>query len=419
MKKVLLIAMSLMLVSAAAFAGDARVAGLSLKSWMLTDDDSAVSLFPSLISDFKNEMRVELGTKSSLLDNYAEGNIAIGEKVLGITLNRPVTVSSALLPTLGTSGTWNLVDPGNIAQVTNVFGVTLGIPMDKMDVAAGIEYGTKAASESKKNIGNPEASTDTTVLNLNIGASLKGDVPMDFGLMFGLPLINNSGNNYNASDVKNIEETLSNAGTFNVALDGRAKIGELIYNAEVGFANDSLTSKNKAFAPDTSFSEAASTSTFNLALGAVDNFKLSEGVKFILGAEATINTSSSSDVIKNVISGAKTKDSGAASTSLAVPFYAAIETKLNDNFTGRAGVTQGVWQMTSNSTVDNITDPKIKTQDSSSNPPPGVVSLGLTGKIAKLTIDAVISQNLLFDGPYFIGGNANGLNSNVTVTYNW
>ena len=127
MKKVLSLVLVFVFAVSAAFAGDARIAGLSLNSWMTTDDNSIISVFPAQIMKYSNQATVELGIKGSSLDNYYFAQLALDKSVLGVVLNKPVSVSSGLLNSLGTYGSWDMADPSVLPSVTNVFGVSYGM----------------------------------------------------------------------------------------------------------------------------------------------------------------------------------------------------------------------------------------------------------------------------------------------------
>lgn len=117
----------------------------------------------------------------------------------------------------------------------------------------------------------------------------------------------------------------------------------------------------------------------------------------------------------------------ARSTSLLFPVRVAIETQPWDLLALRAGIQKNIFSesRTRLHDGDGTTPQTINETDTAITDPAGTadgvgLSFGVGLKLVDgLFWDSVVRQRLLFDGPYAVGGAANGLFAQTTLVYRW
>lgn len=132
-------------------------------------------------------------------------------------------------------------------------------------------------------------------------------------------------------------------------------------------------------------------------------------------------------VLSDILASANNHADMARSTSMLFPVRVAIETQPWDLLALRAGIQKNIFSESSTRLHDgdSTTRPTITETDTAITDPTGTadgvgLSFGVGLKLVEgLFWDSVVRQRLLFDGPYAVGGNANGLFAQTTLVYRW
>ena len=443
MKKVLVI----LAVMAFAFAGltfatSSRINGLGVPTWMTLDDDAIVFGYVGQLNTFKNLALLEMSGAGT---GWGGATIDLGGNALGIYVNVPGTVNTnlfnnvistinsiAILSTVNIgANTYDLTDvtvvPDN--QITALYDLGL----EGMDIGLGLAYSAAGQSYAEKTTysAKDEISSSASEIAILIGASLKGDLPIDIGLSVNLPSASYKTSDYRlaGTDSKLQNEDKVDGSGFGIDLGARLVANkDIIANLGIGFSSGSTKAALKkdnnsndswSDAGDVNGEISGETSNLLVNLGVAKLLK-ANNVNVIAGltGEYSSLTEKAGKITDNINSTNNKKGTEDTTTNIDVGINVAAETKLNDTWSARAGVSKGLFGISSITNKDLDADSKQESSSDSTAAP--VISAGISGVISNFTIDAVISQALLFDGPYFIGGVAStGLNTQVSLKYAW
>jgi len=443
MKKVLVI----LAVMAFAFAGltfatSSRINGLGVPTWMTLDDDAIVFGYVGQLNTFKNLALLEMSGAGT---GWGGATIDLGGNALGIYVNVPGTVNTnlfnnvistinsiAILSTVNIgANTYDLTDvtvvPDN--QITALYDLGL----EGMDIGLGLAYSAAGQSYAEKTTysAKDEISSSASEIAILIGASLKGDLPIDIGLSVNLPSASYKTSDYRLAGTDSKLQNEDKVDGSGLGIDFGARLvanKDLIANLLVGFGSGSTKAALKkdnnsndswSDAGDVNGEISGETSNLLVNLGVAKLLK-ANNVNVIAGltGEYSSLTEKAGKITDNINSTNNKKGTEDTTTNIDVGINVAAETKLNDTWSARAGVSKGLFGISSITNKDLDADSKQESSSDSTAAP--VISAGISGVISNFTIDAVISQALLFDGPYFIGGVAStGLNTQVSLKYAW
>ena len=445
MKKVLVI----LAVMAFAFAGltfatSSRINGLGVPTWMTLDDDAIVFGYVGQLNTFKNLALLEMSGPGT---GWGGATIDLGGNALGIYVNVPGTVNTNLfnsvISTIHTLNTMSLLSTVNIGSSTyNLINVTVvpdnqitalyDLGLEGMDIGLGLAYSAAGKSYAEKTTYNAkdEISSSASEIAILLGASLKGDMPIDIGLSVNLPSASYKTSDYRlaGTDSKLKNEDKVDGSGLGIGFAARLVANkDLIANLGIGFGSGSTKAALKkdndnndswSDAGDTNKEISGETSNILVNLGVAKLLK-ANNVNVIAGLTGEYSSLTKKDgKITDKDSTNNKKGTEDTTTNIDVGINVAAETKLNDTWSARAGVSKGLFGISSTTNKNLDTDSKQESSSDSTAAP--VISAGISGVISNFTIDAVISQALLFDGPYFIGGVANtGLNTQVSLKYAW
>ncbi len=156
-------------------------------------------------------------------------------------------------------------------------------------------------------------------------------------------------------------------------------------------------------------------SDINAAVGIGANYKLAPGHSIIMTFKPigvySANVKDTNNFNNNVFKNTQ--------TYLTLPEYTlGVESRITKWLTGRVGARQnfGIWtwkdeaELESNVNLHDIWSEYEADFD---------MNLGLAIKLGKFTIDTVFSKNFLHDGPAVIGGSTKGLNSQVSLKFEY
>ncbi|MCX7698877.1 MAG: hypothetical protein N2114_05375 [Candidatus Goldbacteria bacterium] len=310
-----------------------------------------------------------------------------------------------------------------------------GLGLDSMNIGIGLGYSASSMSMANKTTyqAKDEISGSQSEIDLLLGASLKGDMGIDIGISVGLPSTTNKvvDQRWDSATQSSKEDNqdLVEASGMDLGIAARAVMGgDLIANLGFGMQSGKLTANFKKdgnndgdwddSGTDTKIEISGESSGMNVNLGVAKLIK-ANNVNVITGL--TLGYSSSTNkggIIKDKLNSANDKK-GTEDTSsgIDVVVNVAAEAKLNETWSARVGAEKGIFgtSSTTSKNLDNLTE----TNSSSDTTSAPVISMGASCVVGNLTIDGVIQQALLFDGPYFIGGYPNGMASQISVKYNW
>ena len=386
MKKVVILTLLSLFVLTSVFATQTRMSGLG-NPYGLIQDDTDVFMFPATIFNYSGVAVGELQQFSGSTNWSMSANIPILEYKLGVYLNQDTGID---LPGYGT-------DLDIPKSVEFNFGF-----MDKFAVGFGTSVDYKA--EEEHTYGNNE--TKKVEPNANFYSFFGGYSAnnMDFGFRVEMA---------NAEAVDNADEYFEMGHTY-FEVNGR-QILKPAYNIEIivkaGFSMD-MTEFNYEEIDGTKVRDEEESNTM-LNLGFSLQVKPDDRNKIIFGVTPVMYNPHIMKITH--YNGNASSETENELTTLFFPEYnLAVESKINSWLTGRFGANQSYSHITDkmNYNNDNIDDTEDTYYDKNY-----YMNLGLTFSFGNFCVDSVLEQELLFDGPNFIGGKANGLASEISVKY--
>ena len=448
MPVLLAVAVMLVALGARAYATESRNIALQAESWRIIDDTN-VQMFPADVVNFNKAVYGELTGPTFTNDDYVGVHVPLGPGVLAIySGDIPMTSgASALFGRLGEpTDKYDLVPS---AIMTNTQYATAGIPDGRINamwgwtmkngisLAFGAEWFSQV-SKRNKDVGSSgtdyTASDSSSMLGIRGGMSMRvGPLdPLTFGLRFGLPEF--SGNTSTVwvsglSEKSFYESTGGTAIDFNI----RGRVKDLVAPGSESFiytAYSTGTINSRSGGSASEFIDYTGESMRNkekitqdqIVMGFSTNHKVGEAslamwslaVQYdTSGHEVSLCTSKFTDGTYKV------KKTSVLANTISVPITLGFEMKVFPWLAGRFSSTSSIINRTT-TTAKISAEPAdlskaVRVTDNSNQN----VALGLTVYAGdKLEIDGVISQNLLFHGPYFIGGvKDDGLFSRVSATF--
>jgi len=453
MKKTVL-ALLLTALCVPAFATESRNSAFQAESWRILDDTN-VKLFPADVVNFNKAVYGELINPAATTDDYAGVHVPLGPGVLAIYGGDiPMTSgASALFSTIGAATKAYKEVPS--VTVRNNAVATAGIPDGRFNAVWGmtlqsgisLAFGAEWFSQIKKDdkdvnmSGTAYTATDSSsMLGIRGGTSMKAGPfdPLTFGLRFGLPTFSSmTGTTWAGGEKTNFtyESTGGTAIDFNV----RARVREFvaagsesfIYLAySTGTINGEGTTTKLEDSAGKAIKDSEKITKDEIMLGFSTNHKVGDSslamwsLAFKYGTAGHVVEKGYGDPGDGTLWTDKTS---VLSNTISVPVTLGFEMKIFNWLTGRMSSTSSILNrttttatLTSKTTSPGQSDPEmankaVRVTDTSSQN----VALGLTIYAGdKLEIDGVLGQNLLFHGPYFLGGSiGDGLFSQVSTTF--
>lgn len=446
MKKLaVILAVFAFVLSGMAFATDSRISGLGVPVWMTLDDDSIVFGYVGQLNNYKNLALLELSSAytgfggatfdlgGSALGIYAGNNAVVGAFFSSVS-NFILTKISGTLKSTATIGSNNYTLNNTVGNPDNQLLALYGLGLEGLNIGIGLGYSASSVNEASKTtyVAKDEISGSQSEIDILLGASLKGDMGIDIGISVGLPSSTNKvvAQRWVAADQvsKPDNEDLVEASGMDLGIAARAVMGgDLIANLGFGMTSGKITAKlkkdnndndNWTDTGDVNGEISGETSSMSVGLGVAKLLK-ANNINIISGLNlAYSNSTDKSGKIKdNINSNNDKKGSETTTSGISINANIAAEAKLNETWSARVGAQKGIFGTSSTTSKD--LDKLTETNSSSDTTSAPVISMGASCVVGNLTIDGVIEQALLFDGPYFIGGNANGMASKISVKYNW
>lgn len=382
-KKTLFMLLVALFVMTSMFATQARMSGLG-NPYGLIEDDTDVFIYPATIFNYSGAVaELQQGTGSANWNMSA--NIPILNYKLGVYLNRDTMLD---LPGYGLN-----LDLGKSVEFN--FGF-----MDKF----AIGFGTSADYRSEVEIGDFKNEPSASYFSFFGGYSDKG---MDAGIRLEMA-------NAEDVDVEGADEFIQMSYT---ALDLRGR--QYIINednmslmVQAGYMMKMEEYNYENLVGDKLEDKEISQSMLDIGFGL--QVKAGQRSKIIFGL---------TPIIYNPISFEHTTYNNDDKTTIKhddtwmfFPEYnLAVESQICSWLTGRVGANQVYAHITQEVDYDET----MAQEDTEENyySKDFYMNLGLTFSFGNFCIDSVLEQELLFEGPDFIGGNANGLATEISVKY--
>ncbi len=385
MKKVVIITLLSLFVITTVFATQSRMSGLG-NPYGLIQDDTDVFTYPATIFDYSGVAVGEIQQFSGSTNWSMSTNIPILAYKLGVYLNKDTG--------------FDIPGYGSDLDIPKSVEFNLGF-MDIFAVGFGTAVDYKAKEEYVLAEGTKTVEPKANFYSFFGGYSANN---MDFGFRVEMA---------NAEDVLNSGEYFEMT---NTAFEVNARqIVTLDYNLEVivqaGYAMD-MTEYNLEELDGTKINDVEMTNTI-LDLGFGLQVKPNDKNKIIFGLTPFIyNPMTEKTTTYNGDDSTKQEDE---MIFLFLPEYnLAVESQITSWLTGRMGAHQSYAHVTDK--VNYFSDNQDDTE-STYYQKDYYMNLGLTFSFSNFCVDSVLEQELLFDGPNFLGGKSNGLASEISVKY--
>jgi len=332
-------------------------------------------MYPGTIFNYNKFVTMEMRSPGSTYDWSLGANLPFSEKILGVYLNEPTGIDVNSIPGFDEAEL-------NISRKIDLF---LGLS-DGLAVGLGLS----AASHSN----NKDVETQSaTYLDLKAGKSTD---MLDLGIIIKLPM----------GSIEHKNPTIKTTFfTLGVDLNGRYYFIQKEDWSLSGIAEFEYMGNTSKYKPSGGTEQKATTSEISLHLGLGINYNVTETTLLALGIKplaldlvttkytpGTFKTTSNNFIIPEVKIG--------------------IESWVKPWLVLRAGATDSYY-------YDSFKTPEDDKADVESYDYVYYYSaqVGVGFKFNNFTIDSLIRNQLLFDGPNFIGGSNTGVSSTLSLGY--
>ncbi len=414
-------------------------------------DSTSIQLTPADMMSFKKVLYGELATTSAVGDDYGAGFLPVGPGVLGLYAGAipttgavtllgmadDATLDSTTLPSgFGSVPSMNVPQNGLLGS-NAVFGrvrALYGLEMaGGLRLAGGVSLYTRTVQDDTfksrdslplpADYGTTNLKDSSSVIGIHAGANIPlGFInPLAIGVDVGLP----SFEALQTYPDKKTDSYASDSG-MDLAVRAKARLPNLIGSdmdtmAYVSFGTGTMeaTSSSRTALPlglFNTFKDGEKTiEAGHITVGASNNHRLGEGTVAFYSLTFE-NTTSSVNVVDTVVPTVTTVKTETSRND--VPIVLGFETRLSKWFVFRFSsksslmtVTTTDYTLTGGPTGASNADQTITDTNSSQT-----FSMGMTIDVSeRLSIEGVLSEALLFNGPNFVGGGAPGLFGQVSV----
>jgi len=337
-------------------------------------DNSNISMFPSTMLRYNNQLVTELRVKDNETFYSAEARLPLTDEImLGVNFNRPITIFN---PGIGNNITLN--------QTSDIY---LGTKLALGDAGVRISL----ARDAFENDAVPKLEESARYLELAGGLST--DL-YDVSASITLPSITSK-----------IGDSKDEWGGLGLNMNGRYfhEASKRITYVPVFMLGFSSTSED--------FVAGAGQPKVETGYGSL-SFSLGAGLHYKIDSTNTLVLAI--DPFRYSKTSADTKGAGELSTtSTTLPrLYLGLETRIASWLVGRIGANRAYVTQTITTDPDQGTKTETKQQFSPYN-----VTFGLGFSMGKLLIDIDINDGFLFEGPNFISGRTRDMVNRVSVSY--
>ncbi len=397
MKKVILILLLSLFVIISVFATQSRMSGLG-NPYGLIQDDTDVFMFPAAIFNYSGVVVGELNQTAASTQWSMSANIPILEYKLGIYLNHDTEINENF---------WYYQPPEDTIY--------------DMDITKSVEFNFGFMDKFAVGFGTSSDFNSATKYSLYNGSTLNIDPVANFCSFFG---------GYSANDL-DIGLRFEMANVTDVEGESYEVNDEELNYFELSYTSLSLDGR-KFYRPESNIELAVKVGfamkDMKVDYKNLDNFDKSKkeltGIIFDLGFSMQYKANNKNNLIfgvtpiiynptTNKLTEYNDTDSDSVKrtvefNTLYFPEYnLAVESEIASWLTGRFGANQTYAHIMfkSNGTKYEYYEKEY------------YMNLGLTFNFGKFSIDSILEQELLFDGPNFLGGKSNGLASEISVKY--
>jgi hypothetical protein len=369
---------------------------------------------PGAITNYKNALYSELGPSPYSAGVWGGAHMELGPGVLGVWGNRPVDVHRLL--DYQFPGYSSTTDPNESLDV--IYGFNLG---DATALGVGLSRASYGELFKDKGNGNDEENNyNTNVLGLSLGLEQKNLGPislLEVGLQYSMlsAIVSEKDNVANTEDKGNVNGSDI---ALRVGADVAGEEGRF-GRAELGFQLNNATGK---WEPNSGSPQEETYNTLGYNVGYAVGKSGDAGLGL---AGVMLRGRTDKKVEKDAfIYGDGVKEWGVY--TLAIGF--AGEGKVAPWLSIRGGLSVNALHNLSYTENDfNNPDEEKWTYSTTQygvsydlyGGQQGTASFGTSLTFGNLTIDGVLDQALLWNGPYFVTGTSSGLNTQVSATWAW
>ena len=449
MGKVLMAAFALAFAAGPVFGTVSRDTALMGEGWKITDSTNSVA-FPSAVLGYRDVFYGELGTASGAGDSYGVLNLSFGQALVSISAgNITMRGHSMYLLNLANVSTTplgsvpaadvaysNLDTDGVMAGIQTLAGadsaagalagsvdpdprISVLIGMEAAQsakVAFGVEYAGKTWEDSKL-VGPVAGGSQSivrknaaSVINLVTGVGVDAGMgnQVEVGLIVGFPSFEGSSRDSAANTLRKYESDGGWDAQFNTRLkisDTTGKKSDTFVMFSISKASLSGKSSGSAWTDGTKDMDGTV-----IALGVANNFRVTDSTMVVLAVEyATMGLNTTvvnNDYVTPDKNNFTTRQGQAWSMA---PVTIGVESKvltwLKVRMASQSSLltSQSITASCKNKVDGTLVSTNRKASESSSQDFTLGVEMAATDK---LKLDGVLTEELLFDGPYFITGNA-------------
>ena len=377
-RKAIVLLLAGLFVITSVFATQTRMSGLG-NPFGLIEDDTDVYTYPATIFNYSGVAVGELQQLSGSTNWSMSANIPIMEYKLGVYLNQNTGINI----------------PNSDLDITKKAEFIVGF-INKF----ALGFGTSA--DYKAEINGARKVEPTANLNSFFGGYSVND--MDFGFRVEMA---------NAEDIDDDNDYFEMS---NLAfeLNGRQILNptdNLKIIVKAGFTMDMTEFNYEDLDGNKTDDYKMSNTMLDLAFGL--QVKPNDKNKIIFGVTPFIYNPTSSEHT-SYSNGNENKTEHEINSLFFPEYNLAVESKICSWLTGRMGANQSYAHVTEkmNYNSDTTDDTEDTYYGKNYN-----MNLGLTFSFGNFCVDSVLEQELLFDGPNFLGGKSNGLASEISVKY--
>jgi hypothetical protein len=386
------------------FATDARIYGLGVEPWMVNDDDMLMSLYPSQVINNQNEIEFGAIGRTAYVD-YTIDSYMLSAGIDNYTGETAMTKPQSPYIYGYTADSGN-VENDNVWEYlipTKSFYLTIARQLnDGADVA--LKFCGARAEDNGNNIqeGNPgsfyysNGSRLSQDYNLALGLTIK-DL-LDISVTVGLPYVKNSGFINYTSDTLVTTPYMDELLKYDYGVYGKVNARVILSWLTIGASytaisekvsdvqredldNDGVYDMNDRF--DSTFRD------YEMAGGAAANLKLNDFISVIAGISVNyvfVDNLNDYNYLTILL------DSTEVATDMfTVPVYFAVEDRINENITWRAGLKQVVFANDFGCSVDYLINPTNYIYFTNPVLLNTTFASGLSYNIGNITLDGVIT----------------------------
>gem|GEM_PF-4682689 len=393
------------------FATDARMGGLGVETWMINNDDMLMNLFPAQVINYQDE--IEFGA----INETAYINYTMAEYIFSAGINN-YTLETAKPSLLNT----DFFNGDNYSKYTASDNVSAYIVPTKSfyiaiarqlmsDAVIALKFcGARAADNgsgvTKSDLDSFYYSDGNRLsqdYNLTLGLTVKDF--LDIGVTAGIPYAKNSGIVNYTSDMDVTLPNMNELMEYNYGIYGkvnaRVVLSWLVIEASYTAISEQISDLQQEdgdndglfnSSGDINYQYNSSYRDYEMSGGAAANFKMTDSISSIAGISVNYIFN---DIYKRLYDQNNMflwESEEFCTDMFTVPVYFAVEDRINENITWRAGLKQVVFANKFGCNIDYTINPYNLTNFTAPVLLNTTFSSGLSYSIGNITLDGVITM---------------------------